>query len=159
MILMLLLTIIWINPSTQFSTTGLFLYPLKTSENPWFFNDFRGYRKRTMTWNRLTTNVPTNALQTNRLISFWRKHWLLMGQWNDVKCKHFRLKAIEMYNIYQKDLCFATFQQLFIWYGCSNVINIGISRESTPQKDVLGCKFSITTAVQSQPQGTSELYN
>ena len=154
MILMLLLTIIWINPSTQFSTTGLFLYPLKTSENPWFSNDFRGHRKRTMTWNRLTTNVPTNALQTKRLISFWRKHWLLMGQWNDMKCKRFRFRL----------RCTLFTKRIYVsapFNSCLSdmAVRIGIFRESTPQKGVLGCKFSITTAVQSQPQGISELYH
>ena len=29
-----------------FGVTGLFLYPLKASENLWFSNVFRGYRKR-----------------------------------------------------------------------------------------------------------------
>ena len=28
--------------------TGFFLYPLKTSENLWFFDDLRGYRKRSV---------------------------------------------------------------------------------------------------------------
>ena len=92
MILMLLRSVIWINSSTHFSTTCLFLYLLQISENQGFSDDFRGYRKRTMAWNRLATNVRTNALQTNWL--FFRKkewaggrggrgwkHWLRMGQW------------------------------------------------------------------------------
>ena len=40
-----------INP---FHVTGLFLYPLKTSENQRFSYNFRGYRKRPVEWNRLT---------------------------------------------------------------------------------------------------------
>ena len=32
----------------QFHATGLFLYPLKTSENLWFSDVFGGYRKRTV---------------------------------------------------------------------------------------------------------------
>ena len=28
-----------------------FLYPLKTSENPWFSDIFRGYRKKPVVWN------------------------------------------------------------------------------------------------------------
>ena len=31
-----------------FYATGLFLYPLKTSENFWFSDVFRGYRKRSL---------------------------------------------------------------------------------------------------------------
>ena len=34
-----------------FHTTGLFLYPLKISENPWSSDVFRGCRKRQMAWN------------------------------------------------------------------------------------------------------------
>ena len=41
-----------INP---FPATGLFLYPLKTSQNLCFFNIFRGYRKRPVEWNELMT--------------------------------------------------------------------------------------------------------
>ena len=40
----------FINP---FHQTGLFLYPLKTSENLWFSVVFRGYRKRSVVWNEL----------------------------------------------------------------------------------------------------------
>ena len=29
-----------------FHVTGLFLYPLKTPENPWFFEVFKGFSKR-----------------------------------------------------------------------------------------------------------------
>ena len=35
-----------LNHVNPFCTTGLFLYPLKTSEKFWFFDMFRGYRKR-----------------------------------------------------------------------------------------------------------------
>ena len=34
------------NVTDQFHANGLFLYLLKTSENLWFFNVLRGYRKR-----------------------------------------------------------------------------------------------------------------
>ena len=33
----------------SFHTSGLFPYPLKTSENLWFAEVFRGYRKRPLT--------------------------------------------------------------------------------------------------------------
>ena len=42
-----------------FHATGLFLYPLKTSENQRFSDVFRAYRKRAVVW--------------NGLISFWHK--------------------------------------------------------------------------------------
>ena len=40
-----------------FHAIGLFLYPLKISENLWFSYVFRGYRKRPVTWNRLVGYV------------------------------------------------------------------------------------------------------
>ena len=51
MIVALLLAVLWkvIKP---FHATGLFLYLLKT-ENLWFSDVFRGYRKRSVTWNGL----------------------------------------------------------------------------------------------------------
>ena len=36
-----------------FQVNVVFLYPLKTSENLWFSDVFRGYRKGTLTWNGL----------------------------------------------------------------------------------------------------------
>ena len=39
-----------VNP---FHTTGLFRCPLKTSENLWFSDVFKGYRKRPVAQNRL----------------------------------------------------------------------------------------------------------
>ena len=38
-----LLSISGVDP---FNATGFFLYPLKTSENLWYSNVYRGYRKR-----------------------------------------------------------------------------------------------------------------
>ena len=40
-----------INP---FRAINHFLYPLKTSENLWFSDAIRGYRKKPMAWNGLT---------------------------------------------------------------------------------------------------------
>ena len=40
-----------------FHATDFFLYPLKTSENLWFSNVFRGYRERPVTWNGLKAFV------------------------------------------------------------------------------------------------------
>ena len=47
----LLWFILFVNP---FHATGVILYPLKTSENLWFSDIFRGYRERPVTWNGLT---------------------------------------------------------------------------------------------------------
>ena len=47
----LLWFILFVNP---FHVTGVILYPLKTSENLWFSDIFRGYRKRPVAWNGLT---------------------------------------------------------------------------------------------------------
>ena len=43
-----------------FHANDLFLYPLKTSENLWFSDVFRGYRKRPMARNGLTENMNFN---------------------------------------------------------------------------------------------------
>ena len=43
------------NGVNPFHASGLFWYPLKTSENLWFSDVFRGYQKRTVAWNGLTT--------------------------------------------------------------------------------------------------------
>ena len=42
--------------------TGLFLYPLITSEYQRFSDAFRGYRKRTVAWNRLIAYFIVNVL-------------------------------------------------------------------------------------------------
>ena len=44
-----------------FHATGLFLYPLKTSENFWFSDGFRGYKNRPVAWNGLTTTAGTQV--------------------------------------------------------------------------------------------------
>ena len=43
----------WKIVSNPFYVTGLFLYLLNTSENPWFPNVFRGFRKKPVAWNEL----------------------------------------------------------------------------------------------------------
>ena len=48
------ITIRFINP---FHATGLFRKPLKTSENLWFSDVFKGYQKRPVAWNGLITRV------------------------------------------------------------------------------------------------------
>ena len=53
----------FINP---FHATGLFWYPLKTSENLWFSDVFRGYQKRSVVWNGLTEWFPCQNCYKNR---------------------------------------------------------------------------------------------
>ena len=43
---------------TYFMSLFSFHTPLKTSENLWFSDIFRGYRKNLLTWNRLTFFTP-----------------------------------------------------------------------------------------------------
>ena len=45
-------------------TTGLFLYPLKTSKNLWFSDIFLGYRKRPLAW---------DGLMFFLLLTLWRQ--------------------------------------------------------------------------------------
>ena len=45
-----------------FHATDLFCYPLKTSENLWFYNVFREYWKRSVAWNGLRTGVGGGSL-------------------------------------------------------------------------------------------------
>ena len=45
---------IFINP---FQATDPFLYPLKTSENLWFSDVFKGYRKRSLAKNVLIYEI------------------------------------------------------------------------------------------------------
>ena len=42
--------------SNPFHATDLFWYPLKTSENLWFSDVFRGYQKRLVAWNGLISS-------------------------------------------------------------------------------------------------------
>ena len=44
-------------PCNPFHANDLFWCPLKTSENLWFSNVFRGYQKRSVTWNGLKFNL------------------------------------------------------------------------------------------------------
>ena len=54
--------------SNTFHATGLFLYPLKTSENLWFSNVFRGYTKRQAVWNWLHPVVKNCRKRTMEVI-------------------------------------------------------------------------------------------
>ena len=49
-------------PLTHFSSNVLFLFPLKTSENVWFSDVFRGYRNETLGENRLRLTLKRYAL-------------------------------------------------------------------------------------------------
>ena len=63
----------------QFHATDFFSYALKTSEDPWFSDAFRGYQKRSVAWNGLMklcliyheyVNV-TDSLFHNQLSLTW----------------------------------------------------------------------------------------
>ena len=47
------------NEVNPFHTTGFFWYPLKASENLWFFDVFKRYRNRPVTWNGLINATIT----------------------------------------------------------------------------------------------------
>ena len=46
----------------SFHTTRLFLHPLKTSENLWFSDVFRGHRMRRVAWNDLIKDMLSYAI-------------------------------------------------------------------------------------------------
>ena len=56
----------WVKP---FHATGLFLFPLKISENLWF-SVFRGYRKRPVTWNGLVDETIHFLPTSNTTVGF-----------------------------------------------------------------------------------------
>ena len=60
-----------------FYATGLFLYPLKASENLWFSDVFKKYRKRPVAWNGLRPIFPwyrnrSVHLHMNQFIGFYK---------------------------------------------------------------------------------------
>ena len=55
----------------SFHASGLFLSPLKTSENMRVFYVFRGYRKGSAEWNRLTSNHLKKVLCNEPWIDFF----------------------------------------------------------------------------------------
>ena len=50
-----------------FHATCLFLYPLKTSENLWFSDVFKGYRKIIVAINRLMDLLKLNKKEQRRI--------------------------------------------------------------------------------------------
>ena len=61
--------LVWYEP---FRATGLFLYPLTTSENLWFSNVSRGYEKIPAAWNGLKCfkYFAENYQQKTNLITY-----------------------------------------------------------------------------------------
>ena len=55
----------------QFLATGLFLYPLKTSDNQRFPYVLRGYWKRSVAWNGLNNDFPMCCADLNTCIIFY----------------------------------------------------------------------------------------
>ena len=69
----------------SFHGTGLFLYPLKISENQRFSDVFKGYRKRPVVWNRLKKLLCISSAETfgNYLTSiisftFWERPYFII---------------------------------------------------------------------------------
>ena len=56
---------------TSFYVTSLSLNPLKTSEDLWFSDVFRGFRKRLMVWNGLISRLL--SLCSSQKVTFLRK--------------------------------------------------------------------------------------
>ena len=63
-----------------FYTTGFFVYSLKTLENICFFDVFRGYRNRLVTWNRLMMTQRNCKQQIFTKISDEKKFLFSMCQ-------------------------------------------------------------------------------
>ena len=59
-----------INP---FHTNVPFLYPLKTLENLWFSDVFRGYRNGTLAWKVLTHFSPVLCFEWKSVTGFYMK--------------------------------------------------------------------------------------
>ena len=71
-----------LNPTllNPFQANVPFLYPLKTSENLWFSDVSRGYRKGTLAWNgSIKADGPLNY-ETNKLLWGSRQEILLLQQ-------------------------------------------------------------------------------
>ena len=72
----LLWFILFVNP---FHVTGVILYPLKTSENLWFSDIFRGYRKRPSGMKWVNANQTITICQFGVFVTTSRCFW---GNWN-----------------------------------------------------------------------------
>ena len=82
-------TVSSVNP---FHATGLFRYPLKTSESQRFPDIFRGYRKRPVTWNGLKVFSKLQVLRILGKSIFcltisWRRPSSYRNQSIDLLCK------------------------------------------------------------------------
>ena len=73
-----------------FHATGLILYPLKTSENQMFSDVFRGYRKRSVAWNRL---VPSTQHISSQYPNFLRP-----GNLNTIRTVFWSFQEVENWN-------------------------------------------------------------
>ena len=58
-----------------FHDTAFFIYPLQTTENLWYSRAFRVYRKKRVSWNRLTFNAVL-SLKDNVIAEIW--WWIFM---------------------------------------------------------------------------------
>ena len=104
------------NLLNPFDATGFFRYPLKTSENIWFSDVFRGYRKRPVAWNRLRSKnkyftkswLPERCLSNVQFFLkklkntrryqwrlFWSPTFLLNNEWLSNNNTNQMLPALE----------------------------------------------------------------
>ena len=79
-----------------FHAIDLFLYPLKTSENFWFSDVFRGYRERPVSWNGLMDLKLLKSKKLQSLIPWSKRTYLqyvrkvLEQTWYLFRCLHNR---------------------------------------------------------------------
>lgn len=66
----------------SFLANILFLYPLKTPENPWFTGAFKGWKVVTLATNGLRRDFP--SLESSHFYSTWWEHWPYMGDSHSV---------------------------------------------------------------------------
>ena len=101
-------TLVWLLycSLSTFHATGLLLYPLKTSENLWFSDVFRGYRKGPVTWNGLNqyifsySSLQSHTTSARLLLVFSSlKRFLLCNiskkrkSWYIIEFHHFHLQV------------------------------------------------------------------
>ena len=101
-----------VNP---FHSASHFLYPLKTSENLWFSNVFRGYRKRPVAWFGLMM-IKSNRASLNqvKLDVFWDAKRIKMKEkggntWNIATSIYMRLNPATLPNVTLLHECFSRF--------------------------------------------------
>ena len=96
-----------------------FLYPLKTSENLWFSDIFRGYRKRPLAWNLVVRDLATRLEQAQSWFNAHNEH-IVKGR----SVKTTWLKKINNCDIRTTSIWLAWFKM--IWKGRPKSKNLKI---------------------------------